>query len=81
MFTLLCGTYCLFREKHIGMHKALVAAEQVQILNPALKERVHGMTHKLGSDAEHIFSAAFWRDADLVVTALVSDWLFILMSW
>lgn len=54
------------------MYKSQVAAEQVQAINPALKGRVLGVTHKLGAETENTFSAAFWQDTDLVVTALVN---------
>jgi len=62
----------LLREKHIGAYKAQVAAQQVALLNPALRNRVRGLTLKVGPETESVFDAAFWGDTDLVITALVS---------
>ncbi len=62
------------REKHIGQPKSLVAAEQVRHMNPHL--RVHGVTQKLSTDSlsfdskTNLFTDAFWREADIVITAL-----------
>eukprot|EP00981_Chlorochromonas_danica_P007980 scaffold1931_cov215-Ochromonas_danica.AAC.36 len=58
----------LFRERHIGLPKALVAAEQVRGIRPDL--RIHGLTLKVSSETEEIFSAAFWQSTDVVITAL-----------
>lgn len=68
---------CLFvcighRERHIGLPKAQIAAQEVVTMNPALKGRVQGLLHKLGEETEHLFNTAFWENTDVVVTALVS---------
>lgn len=60
------------REKHIGAYKSQVAAQQAGQLNPVLRNRVRGLTLKVGPETESVFDAAFWRDTDVVVTALVS---------
>ena len=38
----------LFRERHVGGSKSLIAAQQVQLINPAM--RVQGITNKLGPE-------------------------------
>jgi hypothetical protein len=48
-----------------------VAASQVVTINPAMEGRVCGLTLKISADSETVFDAAFWEDADIVVTALV----------
>jgi ubiquitin-activating enzyme E1 len=38
----------LFRERHVGGSKSLIAAQQVRLINPAM--RVQGITNKLGPE-------------------------------
>lgn len=58
----------LFRQRHVGQPKAIVAAEMSAKLNP----RFHVMAHtsRVGRDTEHLFDDAFWEEVDVVVTAL-----------
>lgn len=65
-------TFIFCREQHIGAYKSQVAAQQVAALNPSLTNRVRGLTLKVGPETESVFDAAFWRDTDVVITALVS---------
>lgn len=58
----------LFRERHIGQAKALIAAAQIHQINPAVN--IHALSSKVCSETEHIFNDAFWESADVVVTAL-----------
>jgi ubiquitin-activating enzyme E1 len=58
----------LFREKHVGMAKAVVAAETVKQINP--KMRVKAAEYKLCPESEAIFDSTFWNDVDVVTTAL-----------
>ena len=48
-----------------------MAAEQVGEINPSLRGRVRGLTLKVGPETENVFDAAFWKDTDVVITALV----------
>jgi hypothetical protein len=45
-------------------------------MNPELSGRVLGLPHRVGADTEQVFNTSFWREADLVVTALVGASLF-----
>lgn len=58
----------LFRQRHVGQPKALVAAEMAAKINP----RFHVMAHtsRVAQDTEHLFDDAFWQEVDVVVTAL-----------
>ena len=60
----------LFRERHVGQPKALVAAESVLAINPAL--RVRALTDRVGGGGGggRRFDDAFWEDVDVAVTAL-----------
>lgn len=58
----------LFRQRHIGQPKAVVAAEMAAKLNPLFS--VHALTSKVSPETEHLFDDAFWEDVDVVVTAL-----------
>lgn len=58
----------LFRQQHIGMPKASVAAKEVTNINPYIA--VHGMTNKLDAETEALFDGNFWEKIDLVTTAL-----------
>lgn len=68
----------LFRPEHIGASKAQIAARQIQHMNPAI--RISPLTLKVSSETEMIFDEAFWRSTDLVITALVRDFLSVLMK-
>ena len=58
----------LFREEHIGLPKASIAAQMIKHINP--KMRINAVQNKLYSGTENIFNTKFWKDADVVVTAL-----------
>eukprot|EP01038_Epipyxis_sp_PR26KG_P011489 gene11489-15388_t len=58
----------LFRENHIGQAKAIIAAEQIKHINPNIN--IVGLTNKLGVETEVLFNEQFWRNADIIVTAL-----------
>jgi ubiquitin-activating enzyme E1 len=64
----------LFRQRHVGLPKALVAAKEYLALNPAGK--ILGLTEKLSADAarssrgNYPFNGFFWEDTDVVLTAL-----------
>jgi ubiquitin-activating enzyme E1 len=58
----------LFRQKDIQKPKAAVAAEAIRTLNPDI--RINALTSKVGTETEHIFTAAFWQSLDVVSNAL-----------
>lgn len=58
----------LFRQRHVGQPKALVAAEMAKTLHKDLK--IHALTSKVAPDTEDVFGAGFWRECDVVITAL-----------
>jgi ubiquitin-activating enzyme E1 len=58
----------LFRERHVGLAKAVVAAETVKEINPNI--RVRAAEYKLCTESEAIFDTAFWDQVDVVTTAL-----------
>jgi ubiquitin-activating enzyme E1 len=58
----------LFRQRHVGQPKAIVAAEMAQRLNPRFK--VRALTSKVAAETEALFDDAFWKEVDVVVTAL-----------
>lgn len=59
----------LFREKHIGLSKAEVAAEVITELNPNII--VRSISQKISPDTEDdIFHSFFWESFDIVTTAL-----------
>lgn len=43
----------LFRERHVGGSKSLIAAQQVRLINPAM--RVQGITNKLGPETGVVY--------------------------
>ena len=59
------------------MSKSQVAAEQVKLINPSMQGRIVGLTVKLSEGTEHTFDDNFWKECDVVTTALVSDGLLI----
>jgi len=58
----------LYRERHIGMSKASVAAEMIKTINPNM--RIHSLTEKVSPDTESTFNAEFWSQTDVVLPAL-----------
>lgn len=62
----------LFREKHIRMPKAAVAAAAAVDLNPALREHLLPRLDKVHEPTAHIFSESFFQAQSLVLTALDS---------
>jgi ubiquitin-activating enzyme E1 len=60
----------LFREEHIGQPKSVVAAQQIRKLNPLIQ--IHPLTMKMDEETEDFFEENFWKEADLIITALVS---------
>jgi ubiquitin-activating enzyme E1 len=60
----------LFREEHIGQSKSVVAAEQIRKLNSLIQ--IHPLTMKMDEETEEFFDERFWKEADLIITALVS---------
>lgn len=58
----------LFRDQHIGQPKALVAAQSVKKINPALQ--VSAYTLKVGPETEGTFDEAFWARHGVVLNAL-----------
>lgn len=59
----------LFREKHVGQSKSLVASETIANINPNLE--VRALTEKVSADnANGQFNDDFWGEVDLVITAL-----------
>lgn len=61
------GTF-LYREKHIGQPKSIVAAEEILKVNPKL--HIHALQMKVNPESESLFTDEFWKDCDVVVTAL-----------
>jgi ubiquitin-activating enzyme E1 len=60
----------LFREKHIRLPKAAVAAAAAVDLNPALREHLLPRLDKVHEPTAHIFSESFFSSQTLVLTAL-----------
>ena len=58
----------LFRPQHIGASKAETAANMIGRINPSI--RVLGVNQRVGDTASSPFNASFWREVDLVITAL-----------
>ena len=58
----------LFRQRHVGQPKALVAAGMAKTLCKGLK--IHAMTNKVSPETEDLFDDAFWKECDVVITAL-----------
>lgn len=57
-----------FREKHIGQPKSIVAATEILKVNPKL--HIQALQMKVNEESECLFSDEFWKDCDVVVTAL-----------
>lgn len=62
----------LFRPQHIGQPKSLVAAEQVKQINHNIN--IHPLLMKVTPDTESIFTESFWKNADIIITALVRSY-------
>jgi ubiquitin-activating enzyme E1 len=62
----------LFRERHIGMSKAIVAADYLKNIS-GNTINVTPLTLAMSSETEHIFSPKFWQNIDVVITALDSS--------
>ena len=58
----------LYRERHIGSSKSLVAAEMIKQINP--KMNIISLTNKVCPDTEVIFNSQFWKHIDVVLPAL-----------
>ncbi len=58
----------LFRQEHVGLNKATVAATMIKHINPAI--RVHPIALKLCTENENIFNTNFYNSVDIVTTAL-----------
>lgn len=67
---------------HVGMPKAVVAAERIRLIGMRKEERgvrssimhVHPLTMRMDDSAasQEVFSHQFWKQVDVVLTALVS---------
>ena len=58
----------LFREQHVGGSKSLIAAQQVRLINPAM--RVQGITNKLGPE-----TGVVWCIHTLCVSVNIWHWV------
>ena len=58
----------LFRHRHMGQPKALVAAEMAKKLRQDLQ--IYPLTSKVALNTEDLFDATFWSECDVVITAL-----------
>ncbi len=58
----------LFRQEHVGLNKATVAAAMITRINPAIK--VNPIALKLCAENEVIFNRNFYENVDVVATAL-----------
>lgn len=58
----------LYRREHIGFSKAQTSAEMIQQVNPFLSVESH--MQPMGSRSENTFNAMFWKNVDVVATAL-----------
>lgn len=58
----------LFRDKHVGCMKSVIAAEQANEMNNQLL--VEGLQHKVAPETEDIFGNEFWSSLDVVINAL-----------
>jgi hypothetical protein len=65
----------LFRSHHIGQSKAMIAAEEIMKINPSMN--ILPLSYKVDENNEkNIFNEQFWKEADIIITALVSHFLF-----
>ncbi|KAL6862642.1 E1 ubiquitin-activating protein [Amphichorda felina] len=60
----------LFRAPDVGNMKSDCAARAVQRMNPDLNGHIETLKERVGSDTEHIFTQAFWKNLDGVTNAL-----------
>ncbi|GAB5357873.1 hypothetical protein AAMO2058_000412100 [Amorphochlora amoebiformis] len=58
----------LFRPKDVGSFKAKVAAEAACALNPDVNIKAY--TERVGPETEHVFSANFYKNLSLFISAL-----------
>lgn len=58
----------LYRARHIGLSKAIVAGEMIKTINPSMS--IHSLTEKVSPDTETLFNSEFWSQIDVVLPAL-----------
>lgn len=61
-----------YRRQHVGRSKSEVAVERIGLINPSIK--VKALTSRMDESRESrsTFSHSFWKETDVVLTALVS---------
>ena len=60
----------LFREKHIGQPKSLVAAKVVETMNTDYKNKIDAKLEKVHPGTEDIFNDKFFKEQDMCLNAL-----------
>lgn len=60
----------LFREKHIGQPKSIVASKVIQMMNADYKDKIDARLEKVCDDTEQIFDDQFFKSQNICLNAL-----------
>ena len=61
----------LFNNKNIGQSKSMVACNEIKKINNDLNCK--GLIYKIGKETEYIFNEEFWKNQDIIISAVDSD--------